>query len=295
MRGPGLLALAGLLLLAACATSPIPGPTPGQTPRTSSPVPASPRLAVPAPVQPQPGPQDPPPAEALRPLSDLPGWAEEDHAAAFEAWRANCRVRRTPGMAQACRDAFPRPVAWVLWVFAEIAIIATDIAEVVGTAIAPTIGNYGLTLPEFYIENISLPEEVEKVLDKRTSMGLAGDLGKFTQFNAAEGLGNPNSAMGATMGAAMGAGLGLNMGAQAAATAAAPPPPPPVKQWHLAENGATKGPYTVGDLPALVASGSLTRTTQVWTAGQDGWKPAHQTDLSNLFAATPPPPPPPEA
>src|SRR5215207_3344261 len=31
-------------------------------------------------------------------------------------------------LAQACRDAFPRPVAWVLWLFAEIAIIATDIA-----------------------------------------------------------------------------------------------------------------------------------------------------------------------
>jgi manganese transport protein len=38
-------------------------------------------------------------------------------------------------LAQACRDAFPRPVAFVLWLFAEIAIIATDIAEVVGTAI----------------------------------------------------------------------------------------------------------------------------------------------------------------
>ena len=38
-------------------------------------------------------------------------------------------------LAQACRDAFPRPVAWMLWLFAEIAIIATDIAEVVGTAI----------------------------------------------------------------------------------------------------------------------------------------------------------------
>ncbi|MCB1380491.1 MAG: Nramp family divalent metal transporter [Alphaproteobacteria bacterium] len=38
-------------------------------------------------------------------------------------------------LAQACRDAYPRPVAWVLWLFAEIAIIATDIAEVVGTAI----------------------------------------------------------------------------------------------------------------------------------------------------------------
>jgi manganese transport protein len=38
-------------------------------------------------------------------------------------------------LAQACRDAFPKPVAFILWVFAEIAIIATDIAEVVGTAI----------------------------------------------------------------------------------------------------------------------------------------------------------------
>jgi manganese transport protein len=38
-------------------------------------------------------------------------------------------------LAQACRDAFPRPAAWMLWLFAEIAIIATDIAEVVGTAI----------------------------------------------------------------------------------------------------------------------------------------------------------------
>jgi manganese transport protein len=38
-------------------------------------------------------------------------------------------------LAQACRDAFPRPVAFALWLFAEIAIIATDVAEVVGTAI----------------------------------------------------------------------------------------------------------------------------------------------------------------
>ena len=38
-------------------------------------------------------------------------------------------------LAQACRDAFPKPVALILWLFAEIAIIATDVAEVVGTAI----------------------------------------------------------------------------------------------------------------------------------------------------------------
>ena len=38
-------------------------------------------------------------------------------------------------LAQACRDAFPKPVSNVLWFLAEIAIVATDIAEVIGTAI----------------------------------------------------------------------------------------------------------------------------------------------------------------
>src|SRR5882724_898823 len=38
-------------------------------------------------------------------------------------------------LAQACRDAFPRAVSWPLWVLTEIAICATDLAEVVGTAI----------------------------------------------------------------------------------------------------------------------------------------------------------------
>ena len=38
-------------------------------------------------------------------------------------------------LAQLCRDVLPRPVAWVLWLIAETAIIATDLAEVIGTAI----------------------------------------------------------------------------------------------------------------------------------------------------------------
>jgi len=38
-------------------------------------------------------------------------------------------------LAQACRDAFPRAVSWPLWILTEIAICATDLAEVIGTAI----------------------------------------------------------------------------------------------------------------------------------------------------------------
>jgi manganese transport protein len=38
-------------------------------------------------------------------------------------------------LAQACRDAFPRAISWPLWLLAEVAICATDLAEVIGTAI----------------------------------------------------------------------------------------------------------------------------------------------------------------
>ena len=39
-------------------------------------------------------------------------------------------------LAQLCRDRFPRPVNLALWALAEIAICATDLAELIGTAIA---------------------------------------------------------------------------------------------------------------------------------------------------------------
>ena len=100
MRGAGLLALAGLLLLAACATSPRPSlPPPGPRPPAVRPLPGPPA------VNPVPPVTAPPATPAPIPLSALPGWDEEDHVAAFEAWRANCGVRRTPAMAEACRAA----------------------------------------------------------------------------------------------------------------------------------------------------------------------------------------------
>lgn len=191
----------------------------------------------------------------------------------------------------------------------DMAANTADLARIVAQAIAPRIAEYGLTLPEFYIENISLPEEVEKALDKRTSMGIVGDLHNYMQFNAAEGMGNPGSGAGAAMGAAVGAGMGAGMGfgmAQgsgpwgappaappAAQQAAAPPPPPPAqKVWHIADAGTTKGPFTLSELQGLAASGALTRASMVWTAGQDGWKMAAETDLGALLDAVPPPPPP---
>jgi membrane-bound lytic murein transglycosylase A len=82
-------ALAAALFLQACATAPM------------GPVPVSGGHERPAPPAPR------PPVERPRPerFSDLPGWAEEDHAAAFDAYRATCQASRDPAMAAICRRA----------------------------------------------------------------------------------------------------------------------------------------------------------------------------------------------
>ncbi len=182
-----------------------------------------------------------------------------------------------------------------------------DLGKLIASAISPIVGDYGLSIPEFYIENVSLPPAVEEALDKRSSMGIAGDLGKFTQYSAAEAMTaaarNPNG--GGGMGAGLGAGMGMAMATQmanqmqqgpwgAAPAAAPPPPPPPVEHvWHIAENGETKGPFSKAALGRMAAEGGLARDTMVWTPGQDGWMAAEDvTELAQLFTILPPPPPP---
>ncbi|WP_136634581.1 SPFH domain-containing protein [Pseudooceanicola onchidii] len=196
----------------------------------------------------------------------------------------------------------------------DMAANTSDLGKLVAKEISSTIADYGMELPELYIENISLPPAVEEVLDKRTSMGIVGDLGRYTQFSAAEAMTKAASNPGGDGG--MGAGLGMGMGmamanqlggqmaqgpwgarpqaAPAPAAAPAPPPPPVEHVWHIAEGGVTKGPFSKARLGRMVTEGELTRDTLVWTAGQDGWKRAEDVmELAQLFTVMPPPPPPP--
>lgn len=85
-------------------------------------------------------------------------------------------------------------------------------------SLSPRIANLGLRLESFVIENISLPEEVEKAMDRRTSMGVVGDLNRYTQFQAAEAMREAANNQGGTagMGAGMGAGMMMAQAMQAA-------------------------------------------------------------------------------
>ncbi|SFA87158.1 Membrane protease subunit, stomatin/prohibitin family, contains C-terminal Zn-ribbon domain [Poseidonocella pacifica] len=178
-----------------------------------------------------------------------------------------------------------------------------DLGKLIAAQVSPQLAEYGLEMPEFYVENISLPAAVEDALDKRTSMGIVGDLGRYTQFSAAEAMSKAaEQPGGGGMGAGIGAGLGMAMGSQMARQGpwgaapqapAAPPPPPPVEHvWHIAENGETHGPYSKARLGRMVTENKLGRDTHVWTAGQDGWKRAEDVaELAQLFTVMPPPPP----
>jgi membrane protease subunit (stomatin/prohibitin family) len=147
---------------------------------------------------------------------------------------------------------------------------------------------YGLTMAGLYVENISLPPEVEQALDKRTSMGVIGDLNKFAQYQTAAAIGdaarNPSGLAGAGAGLAAGMAMGGQMNqamalpaqppaipAPAAAGAPPPPLPPPAAQYFLAVGGAQQGPLPADQLRQRLAGGQITPQTLAWRNGLGQW------------------------
>jgi len=163
---------------------------------------------------------------------------------------------------------------------------------------------YGLEVTQLVVENISLPPEVEAAMDKRTSMGVIGNLNAYSQFQAANALeqaaknpaggGNAAAGMGMGMGFAMANQMGQVMGGtQSGGAGMAPPPIPGSVNYFAAIGGQQAGPFDIQTLQSKVGSGEIGRTTLVWKQGMQQWTAAEQVvELSKLFANSPPPLPP---
>ncbi|KGN67310.1 MULTISPECIES: SPFH domain-containing protein [Porphyromonas] len=164
--------------------------------------------------------------------------------------------------------------------------------------------DYGLDLTKFLIENISLPESVEQALDRRTSMGVIGNMNAYTQMQFANSLEKGAVHGGSPAGDAMGMGMGFAMASQMAnqvsqglsaspsgqATGAMPPPVPEAVLYHVALDGKPKGPFSKEELIRMHEAGSLSPDSLVWTAGMSDWASASSIPaLNELFGATPPP------
>ena len=181
------------------------------------------------------------------------------------------------------------------------------LSDFIRTKISPDFESYGFEVANMLIENISLPPNVEEALDKRSSMGIIGNLNAYTQFQAAnaieESAKNPNSGGASAMN--MGMALGManqmsqafsqnnNVSFQANTQPTVQPPAPPplvVSSYFLGINGNTEGPHELGKIEALIKVGTVNKSTMVWKQGMENWLPLNQVnELANLLPVAPPP------
>lgn len=175
-----------------------------------------------------------------------------------------------------------------------------DLGEFITAKIAPEFLEYGLEITRLLVENISLPPAVEEALDKRTSMGVIGNLRNYTEFQTAEAMkaAAENPSGGASEGIGMGMGfavankmsdsLGNNQSTQQ--NTATPPPIPGQTQYFVAIDGQQTGPVNQTELEAQIKAGKIGRQTLVWNQALVEWTMAGKVpEISSLFAQVPPP------
>ena len=96
--------------------------------------------------------------------------------------------------------------------FLDLAANLPALAQKIADQLKPAFVQLGLELVQFNVENVSLPDELTKVLDQRIGMGMVGDVGRYTQYAAAESL----DLAAANTGGGAGVGMGLGAGAAVA-------------------------------------------------------------------------------
>ena len=165
----------------------------------------------------------------------------------------------------------------------------------------PDFKAMGLELVEVQVQDVGLPDEVEKAIDKRGAMAAVGDLKAYTQYETASAIRDAANNPGGAAGAGVGLGAGVAMGAQmmnnmmggagaGGGAQAAPPPIPGGSMFHVAVGQNQTGPFDLSALGQQAASGQLTRNSLVWKNGMAQWAKAGEVpELASIFANSPPP------
>jgi membrane protease subunit (stomatin/prohibitin family) len=164
-----------------------------------------------------------------------------------------------------------------------------ELGKFVTERIRDDFDQYGLKIVQFLVENISLPPEVEAILDKKSSMGILGNLNQYTQFQMANSLDNGGTGND-TFNAGMGFVMANQMANQMNQNNQAPPPLPTSVSFFVAQNGQQTGPFDLTTLKTMLSQGSFMRESLVWKQGMAAWTAASQVpELSAVFASVPPP------
>jgi membrane protease subunit (stomatin/prohibitin family) len=162
----------------------------------------------------------------------------------------------------------------------------SEIGEAILAQINPKFqASYGVTLTDFIVERVSMPEKVMNMLDDLSGINMMGDkLGALTQLKAANAMesmasrpGAANPAMDAGMGMAMGQMMMNNMGGFGGGFGGhqqahhAPPPPPAAPMFHY--NGpAGQRQGSAQDIAQIIAN-DRNGNHSIWAAGWPSWRP----------------------
>lgn len=139
--------------------------------------------------------------------------------------------------------------------FLDMAANQIELGQKIAEHLKPNFEQYGLVLDSFVVENLSLPEELQKRLDERIGMNMIGDMGRYTQFQVAQSMpiaaGNEGAGGVGALGAQLGIGVAMSQAMMGAMQGGAHPPqaPPPA-------GGAPVAPVTPAAPVAPAAGGA---------------------------------------
>ena len=174
-----------------------------------------------------------------------------------------------------------------------------ELSAILTRIIAPEFLGYGLEITKLLVENISLPVSVEEALDKRSSMGIVGNLDDYFKFQSANAMAaaaeNPGGDASAGVGMGMGFAMANQMGqAMMSGQKGASPPPLPDQpsgvEYYLAVKGKQLGPLGQDKIIHNIKIGKIKPEMLMWRQGLKTWHRASEIhELSPLFKTTPPP------
>jgi len=176
--------------------------------------------------------------------------------------------------------------------------VSNQLRNLITSRFATVVGSSGipvLDITRVLVENISLPPAVSEALDKRTSMGMTGNLDQYLHYQTGVAMETAagNSGGGASEGIGMGVGLAMaNRMNDNFSGGGTPPPVPKTIEYHVASGQDATGPFSIDALAAQVKSGALDADTLVWSPSMTAWRAAGQVQaLAELFDRDISPPP----
>jgi membrane protease subunit (stomatin/prohibitin family) len=187
----------------------------------------------------------------------------------------------------------------------------TELSETCREVMQPEFNSVGISLEKFFIENVSMPEDLKKEIFEYSRIDKL-DLDKLTKFKTAKAIEAAAANEGGTAGAGMGMGMGFVLAQQMGGMmnpqmgqqqmqhqqqqgGMMPPPMPAAVQYFYAANGTQAGPVSFEQLQSLFASRTVNKDTLVWKAGLAAWTPLQQIEeLKSFLGGNTPPPLPPQ-